>query len=270
MSCGARLAPFDIKELRDLMEYDELELDTLGDRKTALFVIISDTDDTFNFVVAMMYSQLFNLLCDKADDKYGGRLPVHVRCLLDEFANIGKIPNFEKLIATIRSREISACIVLQAQSQLKAIYKDSADTISGNCDTTLFLGGKEKSTLKEISETLGKETIDMYNTSETRSNQNSYGLNYQKLGKELMSQDELAVMDGGKCILQVRGVRPFLSEKYDITKHPKYKYLSDADPKNAFDMEKHLRRRPAIVKPDEVFDYYEIDAADLQEDADNE
>lgn len=206
------------------MEYDELELDTLGDKKSALFVIISDTDDTFNFVVAMMYSQLFNLLCDKADDKYGGRLPIHVRCLLDEFANIGKIPNFEKLIATIRSREISACVVLQAQSQLKAIYKDSADTIIGNADCTLFLGGKEKSTLKEISETLGKETIDLYNTSETRSNQNSYGLNYQKLGKELMSQDELAVMDGGKCILQLRGVRPFLSDKYDITKQCLFNY----------------------------------------------
>ena len=217
ISCGARLAPFDIKELRDLMEYDELELDTLGDEKTALFVIISDTDDTFNFVVAIMYSQLFNLLCDKADNEYGGRLPVHVRCLLDEFSNIGQIPKFEKLISTIRSREISACIILQAQSQLKAIYKDNADTIIGNCDTTLFLGGKEKSTLKELSETLGKETIDMYNTSETRSNQNSYGTNYQKLGKELMSQDELSVMDGGKCILQLRGVRPFLSDKYDIT-----------------------------------------------------
>ena len=223
ISCGARLAPFDIKELRDLMEYDELELDTLGDEKTALFVIISDTDDTFNFVVAIMYSQLFNLLCDKADNEYGGRLPVHVRCLLDEFSNIGQIPKFEKLISTIRSREISACIILQAQSQLKAIYKDNADTIIGNCDTTLFLGGKEKSTLKELSETLGKETIDMYNTSETRSNQNSYGTNYQKLGKELMSQDELSVMDGGKCILQLRGVRPFLSDKYDITKHPRYK-----------------------------------------------
>ena len=226
VSCGARLAPFDIKELRDLMEYDELELDTLGDRKTAFFVIISDTDATFNFIVAMMYSQLFNLLCDKADNEYGGRLPVHVRCLLDEFANIGKIPNFEKLIATIRSREISACIILQAQSQLKAIYKDNADTITGNCDSTLFLGGKEKTTLKELSEVLGKETIDMYNTSETRSNQNSYGLSYQKLGKELMSQDELAVMDGGKCILQLRGVRPFLSDKFDITRHPNYKYLS--------------------------------------------
>lgn len=258
VSCGARLAPFDIKELRDLIEYDELELDTLGDRKTALFIIISDTDATFNFIVAMMYSQLFNLLCDKADNEYGGRLPVHVRCLLDEFANIGKIPNFEKLIATIRSREISACIILQAQSQLKAIYKDNADTIIGNCDSTLFLGGKEKSTLKEISEVLGKETIDMFNTSETRSNQNSYGLNYQKLGKELMSQDELAVMDGGKCILQLRGVRPFLSEKYDITAHPNYKYLSDANPKNTFDMERYMKKRKPIVKKNEVFDNYKI------------
>lgn len=258
ISCGARLAPFDIKELRDLMEYDELELDTLGDEKTALFVIISDTDDTFNFVVAIMYSQLFNLLCDKADNEYGGRLPVHVRCLLDEFSNIGQIPKFEKLIATIRSREISACIILQAQSQLKAIYKDNADTIIGNCDTTLFLGGKEKSTLKELSETLGKETIDMYNTSETRSNQNSYGTNYQKLGKELMSQDELSVMDGGKCILQLRGVRPFLSDKYDITKHPRYKMLSDYDKKNAFDMEKYMKCRKPIVSKDEVFDYYKI------------
>ena len=259
ISCGARLAPFDIKELRDLMEYDELELDTLGDEKTALFVIISDTDDTFNFVVAIMYSQLFNLLCDKADNEYGGRLPVHVRCLLDEFSNIGQIPKFEKLIATIRSREISACIILQAQSQLKAGYKDNADTIIGNCDTTLFLGGKEKSTLKELSETLGKETIDMYNTSETRSNQNSYGTNYQKLGKELMSQDELSVMDGGKCILQLRGVRPFLSDKYDITKHPRYKMLSDYDKKNAFDMEKYMKCRKPIVSKDEVFDYYKID-----------
>lgn len=259
ISCGARLAPFDIKELRDLMEYDELELDTLGDEKTALFVIISDTDDTFNFVVAIMYSQLFNLLCDKADNEYGGRLPVHVRCLLDEFSNIGQIPKFEKLIATIRSREISACIILQAQSQLKAIYKDNADTIIGNCDTTLFLGGKEKSTLKELSETLGKETIDMYNTSETRSNQNSYGTNYQKLGKELMSQDELSVMDGGKCILQLRGVRPFLSDKYDITKHPRYKMLSDCDKRNAFDMEKYMKRKKPVVAKDEVFDYYKID-----------
>ena len=265
ISCGARLAPFDIRELRELMETDEMELDTIGDRKTALFVIISDTDDTFNFVVSILYTQLFNLLCDKADDVYGGRLPVHVRCLLDEFANIGQIPKFEKLIATIRSREISAAIILQSQSQLKAIYKDNADTIVGNCDTTLFLGGKEKTTLKEMSELLGKETIDSFNTSENRGREKSYGLNFQKLGKELMTQDEIAVMDGGRCILQVRGVRPFFSEKYDITKHPNYKYLSDADPKNAFDMEKHLRRRPAIVKPDEVFDYYEIDAADLDE-----
>ena len=270
ISCGARLAPFDIREVRELMEDDELELDTIGDRKTALFVIISDTDDTFNFVVSILYTQLFNLLCDKADDEYGGRLPVHVRCLLDEFANIGQIPKFEKLIATIRSREISASIILQSQSQLKAIYKDNADTIVGNCDTTLFLGGKEKTTLKEISEILGKETIDSFNTSETRGRELSHGLNYQKLGKQLMTEDEIAVMDGGKCILQLRGVRPFFSDKFDITKHPKYKYLSDADPKNAFDMEKHLKRRPAIVKPDEVFDYYEIDAADLQEDADHE
>ena len=270
ISCGARLSPFDIKELRELMETDEMQLDTIGDRKTALFVIISDTDDTFNFVVSILYTQLFNLLCDKADDEYGGRLPVHVRCLLDEFANIGQIPKFEKLIATIRSREISASIILQSQSQLKAIYKDNADTIVGNCDTTLFLGGKEKTTLKEISEILGKETIDSFNTSETRGRELSHGLNYQKLGKQLMTEDEIAVMDGGKCILQLRGVRPFFSDKFDITKHPKYKYLSDADPKNAFDMEKHLKRRPAIVKPDEVFDYYEIDAADLQEDADHE
>ena len=266
ISCGARLAPFDIKELRELMETDEMELDTIGDRKTALFVIISDTDDTFNFVVSILYTQLFNLLCDKADDEYGGRLPVHVRCLLDEFANIGQIPKFEKLIATIRSREISASIILQSQSQLKAIYKDNADTIVGNCDTTLFLGGKEKTTLKEMSEILGKETIDSFNTSETRGRELSHGLNFQKLGKELMTQDEIAVMDGGKCILQVRGVRPFFSDKYDITKHPNYKYLSDFDKKNAFDMEKELKRRPAIVKPDEVFDYYEVDAAALQED----
>ena len=254
ISCGARLAPFDIRELRELMETDEMELDTIGDRKTALFVIISDTDDTFNFVVSILYTQLFNLLCDKADDVYGGRLPVHVRCLLDEFANIGQIPKFEKLIATIRSREISASIILQSQSQLKAIYKDNADTIVGNCDTTLFLGGKEKTTLKEISEILGKETIDSFNTSETRSNQKSYGLNYQKLGKELMTQDEIAVMDGGKCILQLRGVRPFLSHKYDITGHPNYKYLSDFDKKNAFDIERYMSARPAIVKPDEAFD----------------
>ena len=246
ISCGARLAPFDIKELRDLMSEDEMELDTLGDRKTALFVIISDTDDTFNFVVSLMYSQMFNLLCDKADDVYGGRLPVHVRCLLDEFANIGLIPKFEKLIATIRSREISACIVLQAQSQLKAIYKDNADTIIGNCDTTLFLGGKENGTLKEISETLGKETIDLFNTSETRSNQKSFGLNYQKTGKELMSKDELFVMDGSKCIMQLRGVRPFLSEKFDITKHKNYKLLEDYDDKNYFDVEEYMKRQGKV------------------------
>ncbi|HEO8096860.1 type IV secretory system conjugative DNA transfer family protein [Streptococcus agalactiae] len=246
ISCGARLAPFDIQELRDLMKEDELELDTLGDRKTALFVIISDTDDTFNFVVSIMYSQLFNLLCDKADDEYGGRLPVHVRCLLDEFANIGLIPKFEKLIATIRSREISASIILQAQSQLKAIYKDNADTIVGNCDSTLFLGGKEKTTLKELSETLGKETIDLYNTSETRSNANSYGLNYQKTGKELMSQDEITVMDGSKCIFQLRGVRPFLSDKFDITKHKNYKLLEDYDKKNVFDIEEYIRRKGKV------------------------
>ena len=243
ISCGARLAPFDIEELRELMKEDELDLDTLGDRKTALFVIISDTDDTFNFVVSIMYSQLFNLLCDKADDKYGGRLPIHVRFLLDEFANIGLIPKFEKLIATIRSREISASIILQAQSQLKAIYKDNADTIVGNCDSTLFLGGKEKTTLKELSETLGKETIDLYNTSETRSNANSYGLNYQKTGKDLMSQDEITVMDGSKCIFQLRGVRPFLSEKFDITKHKNYKLLEDFDKKNAFDIEYYISRK---------------------------
>ena len=270
ISCGARLAPFDIKELRDLMETDEMELDTIGDRKTALFVIISDTDDTFNFVVSILYTQLFNLLCDKADDEYGGRLPVHVRCLLDEFANIGQIPKFEKLIATIRSREISASIILQSQSQLKAIYKDNADTIAGNCDTTLFLGGKEKTTLKEMSEILGKETIDSFNTSENRGREVSHGLNYQKLGKQLMTEDEIAVMDGGKCILQLRGVHPFFSDKYDITKHPNYKYLSDYDKNNTFDMEKHLRRRPALVKSDEIFDYYEISESDLQEDTDHE
>ena len=270
ISCGARLAPFDIKELRDLMETDEMELDTIGDRKTALFVIISDTDDTFNFVVSILYTQLFNLLCDKADDVYGGRLPVHVRCLLDEFANIGQIPKFDKLIATIRSREISASIILQSQSQLKAIYKDNADTIIGNCDTTLFLGGKEKTTLKEMSELLGKETIDLYNTSENRGREKTYGLNYQKLGKELMSQDEIAVMDGGKCILQVRGARPFFSDKFDITKHPRYKFLSDFDKKNEFDIEKYLKRRPEIIKPDDPFDLYEIDGADLQEDTENE
>lgn len=242
ISCGARLAPFDIQELRDLMSEDELELDCIGDRKTALFVIISDTDDTFNFVVSIMYSQLFNLLCDKADDVYGGRLPVHVRFLLDEFANIGLIPKFEKLIATIRSREISASIILQAQSQLKAIYKDNADTIIGNCDSTLFLGGKEKTTLKELSETLGKETIDLYNISETKSNQNSFAMNYQKTGKDLMSQDEITVMDGGKCIFQLRGVRPFFSDKYDITKHKNYSLLEDYDKKNRFDVESYLKR----------------------------
>ena len=260
ISCGARLAPFDIKELRDLMEYDDLELDTLGDRKTALFLIMSDTDTTFNFVIAMLQSQLFNLLCDKADDEYGGRLPVHVRCILDEFANIGQIPNFDKLIATIRSREISASIILQSQSQLKTIYKDAADTIVGNCDTTLFLGGKEKSTLKELSEILGKETIDSFNTSENRGTQVSHGLNYQKLGKELMTQDELAVMDGGKCIFMLRGVRPFLSDKYDLIRHPNYRYTADADPKNVFDMERYMKKQRAVVKPTDTFDVYEIDA----------
>ncbi|MBQ9168401.1 MAG: type IV secretory system conjugative DNA transfer family protein [Oscillospiraceae bacterium] len=260
ISCGARLAPFDIKELRDLMEYDELELDTLGDRKTALFLICSDTDTTYNFVLALLQSQLFNLLCDKADDFYGGRLPVHVRLILDEFANIGQIPNFDKLIATIRSREISASIILQSQSQLKTIYKDAADTIIGNCDSTLFLGGKEKSTLKEISETLGKETIDLYNQSENRGSQISHGLSYQKLGKELMTQDELAVMDGGKCIFMLRGVRPFLSDKYDLTQHPNYKYTADADPKNVFDMERYMKKQRAVVKPTDRFDVYEIDA----------
>ena len=246
ISCGARLAPFDIQELRDLMSEDELELDCIGDRKTALFVIISDTDDTFNFVVSIMYSQLFNLLCDKADDVYGGRLPVHVRFLLDEFANIGLIPKFEKLIATIRSREISASIILQAQSQLKAIYKDNADTIIGNCDSTLFLGGKEKTTLKELSETLGKETIDLYNISETKSNQNSFATNYQKTGKDLMSQDEITVMDGGKCIFQLRGVRPFFSDKFDITKHKNYKFLEDYDKKNVFDIEEYIKRKGKV------------------------
>ena len=260
ISCGARLAPFDIKELRDLMEYDELELDTLGDQKTALFVILSDTDSTFNFVAALMYSQLFNLLCDKADDFYGGRLPVHVRLILDEFANIGQIPNFDKLIATIRSREISASIILQSQSQLKTIYKDAADTIVGNCDSTLFLGGKEKSTLKEISELLGKETIDLYNQSENRGSQVSHGFSYQKLGKELMTQDELAVMDGGKCIFMLRGVRPFLSDKYNLTRHPNYRYTADADPKNVFDMERYMKKQRAVVKPTDTFDVYEIDA----------
>ncbi len=269
VSCGARLAPFDIRELRELMEYDEMELDTLGDRKTALFLIMSDTDSTFNFVIAILQSQLFNLLCDKADDVYGGRLPVHVRCILDEFANIGQIPQFDKLIATIRSREISASIILQSQSQLKAIYRDNADTIVGNCDTMLFLGGKEKTTLKEISEILGKETIDSFNTSENRGKEISHGLNYQKLGKELMTQDEIATMDGGMCILQVRGIRPFFSKKYDITKHPNYKYLSDADKKNAFDVERYIRaqrkkkRTPAVVAPEEPFDLYDIDLSDM-------
>ena len=269
VSCGARLAPFDIKELRDIMTEDELELDTMGDRKTALFLIMSDTDTTFNFVIAMLQSQLFNLLCDKADDFYNGRLPVHVRCLLDEFANIGQIPNFDKLIATIRSREISASIILQSQSQLKTIYKDAADTIVGNCDVTLFLGGKEKSTLKEISELLGKETIDSLSQSENRGAQTSHGLSYQKLGKELMTQDEIAVMDGGKCILQLRGVRPFFSDKYDLTKHPRYKYLSDADKKNVFDVERYMKRRPAILKPDEPFDMYELSAKELTDEPDN-
>ena len=269
VSCGARLAPFDIKELRDIMTEDELELDTMGDRKTALFLIMSDTDTTFNFVIAMLQSQLFNLLCDKADDFYNGRLPVHVRLILDEFANIGQIPNFDKLIATIRSREISASIILQSQSQLKTIYKDAADTIVGNCDVTLFLGGKEKSTLKEISELLGKETIDSLSQSENRGAQTSHGLSYQKLGKELMTQDEIAVMDGGKCILQLRGVRPFFSDKFDITKHPRYQYLSDADKRNVFDVERYMKRRPAIVKPDEPFDMYELNASDLEPDNNN-
>ena len=261
ISCGARLAPFDIQELRELMSYDEMELDMLGDRKTAMFVIISDTDDTFNFVVAIMYTQLFNLLCDKADDEHGGRLPYHVRLLLDEFANIGQIPKFDKLIATIRSREISASIILQSQSQLKSIYKDAAETIIGNCDTTLFLGGKESSTLKEISETLGKETIDLFNTSDTRGQSRSYGLNYQKTGKELMTKDELAVMDGGKCILQLRGVRPFYSKKFDITGHKRYKELSDFNKKNAFDVEQYMRCKLRMRVDDEV-EVFEIEVTD--------
>ena len=261
ISCGARLAPFDIQELREIMSYDEMELDMIGDQKTAMFVIISDTDDTFNFVVAIMYTQLFNLLCDKADDEHGGRLPYHVRLLLDEFSNIGQIPKFDKLIATIRSREISASIILQSQSQLKTIYKDAAETITGNCDTVLFLGGKESSTLKEISETLGKETIDLYNTSDTRGTSQSYGLNYQKTGKELMSRDELAVMDGNKCILQLRGVRPFLSNKYDITKHKRYKELSDADKRNAFDVEKYLEHKLAFSQ-DTEFEVYEVNVTE--------
>ena len=256
VSCGARLAPFDIEELREVTAYDELELDTLGDRKTALFLIMSDTDASFNFLISMIYSQLFNLLCEKADDVYGGRLPVHVRCLIDEAANIGQIPQLEKLVATIRSREISACLILQAQSQLKALYKDNADTIIGNMDSRLFLGGSEPTTLKELSTALGKETIDTFNTGESRGRETSHSLNYQKLGKELASVDELAVLDGGKCILQLRGVRPFLSEKYDITKHPNYKYLSDADRRNTFDVEKFLSTK-LKVKPEETYDSYE-------------
>ena len=260
VSCGARLAVFDIAELREVTSYDELELDTLGDRRTALLLIMSDTDDSFNFLISMCYTQLFNLLCEKADDVYGGRLPVHVRCLIDECANIGQIPKLEKLVATIRSREISACLVLQAQSQLKAIYKDNADTIIGNMDTSIFLGGKEPTTLKELAAVLGKETIDTYNVGESRGRETSHSLNYQKLGKELMSQDELAVMDGSKCILQLRGVRPFLSDKYDITQHPNYKLTADADPKNAFDIEGYLKARLKL-KPNQVCDVYEIDAA---------
>ena len=260
ISCGARLAPFDIQELRDLTMYDELQLDTLGDKKTALFLIMSDTDSTFNFLISMVYTQLFNLLCDKADDVYGGKLPIHVRCLIDECANIGQIPNLEKLVATIRSREISACLVLQARSQLKAIYKDNADTIVGNMDSQIFLGGSEPTTLKDLSEMLGKETIDSYNNSDTRGNSPSYGTNYQKLGHELMSRDELAVLDGGKCILQLRGVRPFLSDKYDLTQHPSYKYTSDYDPKNTFDIEKYLNRKEKINPNDE---FVVIDADSL-------
>ena len=263
ISCGARLAPFDIQELREITAYDELELDTLGDRKTALFIIISDTDDTFNFLASMVYTQLFNLLCDKADDVYGGRLPVHVRCLIDECANIGQIPKLEKLMAPTRSREISACLVLQAQSQLKALYKDNCDTIIGNCDSSIFLGGKEPTTLKELSAALGKETIDTFNTGESRGRERSHSLNYQKLGKELMSQDELAVLGGGKCILQLRGVRPFLSDKYDVTQHPNYKYLSDANPKNAFDVEKYLSTRLKL-RPEEEFEVFEADVSETQ------
>ena len=260
ISCGARLAPFDIQELRDLTMYDELQLDTLGDKKTALFLIMSDTDSTFNFLISMVYTQLFNLLCDKADDVYGGKLPVHVRCLIDECANIGQIPNLEKLVATIRSREISACLVLQARSQLKAIYKDNADTIVGNMDSQIFLGGSEPTTLKDLSEMLGKETIDAFNTSDTRGNSPSYGTTFQKMGHELLSRDELAVLDGGKCILQLRGVRPFLSDKYDLTQHPNYKLTSDYDPKNTFDIEKYLNRKEKINSNDE---FVVIDADSL-------
>jgi type IV secretion system protein VirD4 len=271
ISCGARLAPFDIAELREIMSYDEMELDMVGDQRTALFIIISDTDDTFNFVVAMMYSQLFNLLCDRADDVHHGRLPYHVRILADEFANIGQIPKFDKLIATIRSREISASIILQSQSQLKTIYKDAAETILGNCDTMLFLGGKESSTLKEISETLGKETIDLYNTSDTRGQSRSYGMNYQKTGKELMSRDELAVMDGSKCILQLRGVRPFFSDKFDITKHKRYKELSDYDKKNEFDVEAYMRHRMEVkLTRTQEFDLYEFSEESLAEELNTE
>ena len=276
VSCGARLAPFDIAELREITMYDELELDTLGDKifvnpndpkdkrfhKTALFLIMSDTDSTFNFLISMIYTQLFNLLCEKADDVYGGRLPVHVRCLIDEAANIGQIPNLEKLVATIRSREISACLVLQAQSQLKALYKDNADTIIGNMDSRIFLGGSEPTTLKELNQSLGKETIDTFNTGESRGREVSHSLNYQKLGKDLATIDELAVLDGGKCILQLRGVRPFMSNKFDITKHPNYKYLSDADPKNNFDIEKYLSTQ-LRTKPDDVYHVYEVDASDV-------
>ena len=258
ISCGARLAPFDIAELREITTYDELELDTLGDRKTALFLIMSDTDSTFNFLISMVYTQLFNLLCEKADDVYGGRLPVHVRCLIDECANIGQIPNLEKLVATIRSREISACLVLQAQSQLKALYKDNADTIIGNMDSQVFLGGSENTTLKELAAALGKETIDLYNTSDTRGNSPSYGTSYQKTGHELMSRDELAVMDGGKCILQLRGVRPFLSDKYDLTQHPNYKLTGDYDKKNMFDIEKYLDRHLKL-KPSDTYDVMDAD-----------
>ena len=265
VSAGARLAPFDIAELREILSYDELELDTLGDRKTALFLIMSDTDSTFNFLISMIYTQLFNLLCEKADDVYGGRLPVHVRCLIDECANIGQIPNLEKLMATIRSREISAVLIFQAQSQLKAIYKEQSDTIQGNCDSSIFLGGREATTLKELSAVLGRETIDTCNTGESRGRETSHSLNYQKLGKELMSQDELATMDGGKCILQIRGVRPFLSDKFDLTKHPNYKYLSDADPANAFDPQAYLNRA-LHPKDEDTFDAYEIEDDEPEED----